>query len=124
MILDNFFSEKNYLDLKNSPNLKQKIKKMVDADKLFDKLIERIQQSTATGNVLFAFGGNAILENFRTPFVTAVNEELNKKSFSALLFSKNNYLDFLKSIKFLFKAPKTKTTNQPKCSRIIFAKFF
>ena len=56
MILDNFFSEKNYLDLKNSPNLKQKIKKMVDADKLFDKLIERIQQSTATGNVLFAFG--------------------------------------------------------------------
>ena len=32
MILDNFFSEKNYLDLKKSPNLKQKIKKMVDAE--------------------------------------------------------------------------------------------
>ncbi len=112
MILDNFFSEKNYLDLKNSPNLKQKIKKMVDADKLFDKLIERIQQSTATGNVLFAFGGNAILENFRTPFVTAVNEELNKKSFSALLFSKNNYLDFLKSIKFIIQSELKKLTPQ------------
>ena len=47
---------------------------------------------------------NAILENFRTPFVTAVNEELNKKSFSALLFSKNNYLDFLKSIKFIIQS--------------------
>ena len=86
-------------------------------------MIERIQQSTATGNVLFAFGGNAILENFRTPFVTAVNEELNKKSFQ-LCFFKKNYLDFLnKPVISPIKAPKTppQTTNQPKCSRIIFA---
>ena len=32
------------------------------------------QLNCKAGNILFAFKGNDILENFRTPFVTAVNE--------------------------------------------------
>ncbi len=112
MILENFFSEKNFLDLKNLPELKSKIEKMLDVEKLFDSLLEKIQQSTTAGNVLFAFGGNAILESFRTPFVTAVNKELNKKSFSAMLFSKNNYPDFLKSIKFIIQSELQKLSPQ------------
>ena len=112
MILENFFSEKNFLDLKNSPNLKQKIEKMVDAEKLFDTLIEKIQQSTAAGNFLFAFGGNTILESFRIPFVTSVNKELKKKNISAMLFAKNNYPDFLKSISFIIQSELKKLTPQ------------
>ncbi len=110
MILDNFFSEKNFLDLKNLSSLKQKMKKILDAEKLFDKLVETIQQST--GNLLFAFGGNAILENFRTPFVTAVNKELKEKDITAILFSKDNYPDFLNSIRFIVQSELEKLTPQ------------
>ncbi len=112
MILENFFSEKNFLDLKNSPNLKQKIENMIDAEKLFDKLIEKIQQSNTAGNFLFALGGNAILENFRIPFVTSVNKELKKKNIADMLFAKDNYPDFLKSIQFIIQSELEKLTPQ------------
>ena len=92
IILENFFSQKNFQDFKTKPLVTTKIQNAIqklDFDQIFNNLITEIKESKLS-QLLSMFGGDAMLEQFRKPFHQAIQKQTPKMTTKITEIIQNN----------------------------------
>ena len=92
IILENFFSQKNFQDFKTKSLVTTKIQNAIqklDFDQIFNNLITEIKESKLS-QLLSMFGGDAMLEQFRKPFHQAIQKQTPKMTTKITEIIQNN----------------------------------
>lgn len=118
LIMDNFFTEENFLKVTNSANSNfdlENITKQIDFNELFESFL-KIVENSSFGNMLSMFGGSSILEPLREPFKQQfsqkVPEILNKIDFKQVFQKNSNFQSFRPKIEEMIDARLQELTPQ------------